>query len=117
MLKWNAVTSVLRASPLNWALGKGQKSSLFLSSYSLWQFIFRSRQFSIVGLNSSISPAVKHAKFRGLPHWFSVLVGGEFHWHQVWKGQANRSFRFCGQFTALSFSGSKAALSLKGCVS
>ncbi len=29
VLKCHAVTSVLRASPLNWALGKGQKGSLF----------------------------------------------------------------------------------------
>ncbi|CAH6783340.1 conserved hypothetical protein [Vibrio chagasii] len=46
-----------------------------------------------------------------------MLVGGEFHWFKVWKGQANRSFRLCGQFNTLSFLGSKAALSLKGCVS
>ncbi|TOL08552.1 hypothetical protein CGI05_23345 [Vibrio parahaemolyticus] len=52
-----------------------------------------------------------------MSHWVSVLAGDEFHWLKVWKGQVNRSFRFCGQFAALSFSESKATFSLKGCVS
>ncbi|WP_229652194.1 hypothetical protein, partial [Vibrio parahaemolyticus] len=60
---------------------------------------------------------VKHAKVRGLPHWVSVLVGAELHWLKVWKGQVSRSFRYCCHFVALSFSGSKATFSLKGCVS
>ncbi|KIT50204.1 hypothetical protein H337_23660 [Vibrio parahaemolyticus EN9701121] len=43
-----------------------------------------------------------------MPHWFSVLVGGECYWLKVWKGQVNRSFRFSCQSVAFSFSGLKA---------
>ncbi|RTZ13458.1 hypothetical protein EJ063_20100 [Vibrio aquaticus] len=57
-----------RRSHLNAALGKGQESSLSYSSCSLWLSVFLSRQFSIVGSNPRISPTVKHAKVRGLPH-------------------------------------------------
>ncbi|EED26842.1 hypothetical protein VPMS16_2162 [Vibrio sp. 16] len=46
-----------------------------------------------------------------------MSVGGEFHWLKVWKGQVSRSFRYCCQFAALSFSGSKTTFSLKGCIS
>ncbi|EHK2880985.1 hypothetical protein J7H88_000532 [Vibrio parahaemolyticus] len=36
----------------------------------------------------------KHAKVRGLPHWLSELVRGEFGWRKVWQGQAYRQFFF-----------------------
>ncbi|RZQ20599.1 hypothetical protein D8T36_21160 [Vibrio vulnificus] len=46
-----------------------------------------------------------------------MLVGGEFHWLKVWKGQVNRSFRFRCWFATLVFSGLKAALLLKVSIS
>ncbi|HAS8492963.1 TPA: hypothetical protein I7732_21225 [Vibrio vulnificus] len=48
-----------------------------------------------------------------MPHWFPVLVGGEFHGLKVWKGQVNRGFRFRCWFVSWSFWGLKAALLLK----
>ena len=59
-------------------------------------------------------PTVKHAKVRGLPHSFLVLVGGEFYWLKVWQRQVNRGSGFCCHFVAL---GLKATLSLKGRIS
>ncbi|RXQ00974.1 hypothetical protein EGL69_22725 [Vibrio parahaemolyticus] len=48
---------------------------------------------------------------------FLASVGGELNWLKVWKGQVNRSFRYCCHFVALGFSGLKATLSLKGRIS
>ncbi|EGR0637666.1 hypothetical protein E5T98_22810, partial [Vibrio vulnificus] len=50
----------------------------------------------------------KHAKVRGLPHWFSLSVGGEFRWLKVWKGQVNRGCGFRCEYVALSFLSLKA---------
>ncbi|KYX32100.1 hypothetical protein CGI33_21220 [Vibrio parahaemolyticus] len=46
-----------------------------------------------------------------------MQVGGEFHWLKVWQGQVNRGFRSCFTFAALCFVFSKAAWSLKVCIS
>ncbi len=59
----------------------------------------------------------KHAKVRGLPHWFLVQVGGEFYWLKVWQRQVNRGSGFCCHLVDLGLSGLKATLSLKGRIS
>ncbi|HAS8560996.1 TPA: hypothetical protein I7791_21295 [Vibrio vulnificus] len=46
-----------------------------------------------------------------------MLVGCEFHWFKVWKGQVNRGCRFCCWFPAFKFSVTKAKLSLQICIS
>ncbi|CAI2288808.1 hypothetical protein IFVP408_C1180012 [Vibrio parahaemolyticus] len=37
-----------------------------------------------------------------------MLVGGKFHWLNVWKGLVNRGFRSRFKFAALRFASSKA---------
>ncbi|WP_025507147.1 hypothetical protein [Vibrio parahaemolyticus] len=66
-------------------------------SRSLWPPDFWSRQLSIIGSISWASQAVKHAKVRGLPHWFSDPVRGSLAGLKVWKGQVYRGLAFVGR--------------------
>ncbi len=103
----------MRHSPLNAALGDGQKSSLFSSSsFSLSIRFSKSAiwycRFKFLNISSR-----KTCQFS----WVASLCGGEFHWLKVWQRQVERGFGFCCHFVALGFSGLKATLSLKDRIS
>nr|WP_321460095.1 hypothetical protein [uncultured Vibrio sp.] len=74
-------------------LSKKSSISLFLALFGSRFAVSAIQYCRLKFLNHS---GWKHAKVRGLPHWFSVLARGEFGWRKVWQGQVYRQFFFAG---------------------